>query len=333
MLHRFYVACFISGLSLAARVHAGAAVAPGDSAEVLRVVVVCDQGSAPTPQSYAYCEHRLRIELLRPPGPVHWNLVDLAADTVTVVFPHNQSFEVLPAPVPLSPASPAAVVPSRPRSPATAPVATGLDGDQLAALPADLRDRLLAAKTAPTTPPAVPDPLPDLPIAELLRTSFPPTPGAPPAPVAFAVHAGFGGAVGTQPTLEPQADAPRTLHGMTCLRYLLRGPGGTLEIWATTQGPFPFHLLVRERGGFGPADPRFHWAEVARNAGLFPIEVRTVGATPRTLFAVVSSRTERMALAESGKLFAVPAGYRAIQLPDFARTRSHGPVEPPPIAP
>lgn len=301
-LRRFTSFVLLCGISRAATVvgapAAGAPVPTGaPTVELWRVVAVCDKGPKPEPHAFSFCDRQLRIEPLRPPGPVHWNLVDVATDTVTVVYPHNQSFEVLPA----RPAPPPAVAPAAPaiRPAATGTAATGLDAAELATLPADLRDRLIASlSSAPSRPESLP----------ALSAGFPPAANLPVAD-------------GPPPTLEPQADAPRTLQGLTCRRYLLRGPGEPLEIWATADGPFPFHQMIRERGGYGPRDPRDSWVEVARNAGLFPLEVRTAGAAPRTLFAIVSLRSERIAVGETRKLFAVPAGYRAIETPDFARNR------------
>lgn len=332
MHRRFLALTCVSILALAVGSRSGAALNPSESAaagvDLLRLVVVTEHGTQAVPYSYSHHGSQLRIEQLRPAGPVHWNLVDLAADTVAVVFPHNQSFELLPAsPRADQPTSPApvpgsAAVSARP----AVPVATGLDAEQLAALPADLRERLL---TAPQGVPGVP-PLPSLPSAAAGRASLAALPrsdslllpgGVTGARIGSSLVPSSGGGTATPPALERQEDAPRVIHGLSCRRYLLRGWGEPLEIWAAADGPFPFHLLIRERNRFGPSDPRNFWAEAVRDARLFPLEVRTTGTAPRTRFAVVSMRREPVSRADLGRLFAVPAGFRAIETPDFALRR------------
>jgi hypothetical protein len=262
------------------------------------------------------------------PEPI--NIVDLTTKKLTIVYPHNSTFVVVPLTTMSSVAGvgdpggrvPGASMPVGPGS--TIPATTPRIGPAIAPPPGF------------STPPPMPSmppmpPMPDPAAAGLMAgpQRFGP-PGMPPM-------AGMGG-FGAAPELK-KTDKTRKIQGLDCVLYTLSDRRETFEIWATPDsGLFPFRLIQMnyQNRRFGPRMLEEQWVEFLQKQSLFPLEatlraelpilpVSRGGASPTAnsgapsdpgppQFVFKVDKIERTKI-DNEKLFQPPDGYLEIQSP------------------
>ena len=217
------------------------------------------------------------------------NILDLGANRLTIIYPHNRTFVRVEA-VPKPEGGIGTSHSSMPAGPA--PTA-----------PSFRRMAIPAAGTTPTVqtgaaPPAT-------------GAGMPGVPGLPPMPV----MPGMSG-----PTELKSTDETKKVQESECKLYKASGRGETLEVWATNDSTFfPFRMLERDflRQRFGPTMLEEQWPELLREKSLFPLEVTLKmdpGGQERLSFKV--EKIERKKITDE-KLFQPPEGFIEVQAPRF----------------
>lgn len=226
------------------------------------------------------------------------NLIDLANNKLTVVYPHNTTFVVVDlnkvanerpaAPMPSTffpPNLSTPVQPSARAGPSISPPPGFASRPQMPSMPA-MPKNMSGAGGSPAMMMPMPPPM------------MPPQ-GA------------------TELTV---SDKTKKLLGYDCTLYTVSDRGETLEIWATKDGSlFPFRLITRDYLGhrFGPPMIEERWPNLLRDKSLFPLEAdlkTQPGEQERLKFAV--DKIDRRKV-DNEKLFQPPEKYLEIQAPQF----------------
>jgi hypothetical protein len=239
------------------------------------------------------------------------NVVDLTANRLTIIYPHNSSFVVVDLKRNEAPSGPPNFPPGFP-----APPNVGQAGAPPRPGPA------ISPPSGFPTPPPMPSmpPLPNNPMA-----------AAPPnMPVTPAQ--GFGGT----PELK-KTDKAKKIQEFDCVLYTISDRMETFEIWATADSAlFPFRLIQANylNRRFGPRMLEEQWIELLQKQSLFPLEVTlrrdlhlrpespagahsaaTAGETPDQGQEQLSLKVEKIEKKkiDNEKLFQSPGGYFEIQ--------------------
>jgi hypothetical protein len=174
------------------------------------------------------------------------NIVDLAANKLTIIYPHNTTFVRVDL--------------------AKKPAVAGI-GDPGAAI----NDRgynkspqnpVAGAPTGAGGAPALPNPM-MIPPMPNPATAGPMMPPMPPMPSMFGA------------TELKKTEKTKKIQGFDCTLYTISDRGENFEIWATNDSAlFPFRLIERDFIGhrFGPQMIEETWPELLRNKSLFPLE-------------------------------------------------------------
>jgi hypothetical protein len=237
------------------------------------------------------------------------NVVDLATNKLTIVYPHNTSFVVIdlakkpvsrPGAPPLPPGFPAP--PTLSLTPSGA--ATGKIGPSVSPPPG-----------FPSPPPQMPQiPVGGSPTGAGGSPALP-NPGMPMPPMPMPGMFG-------QAELK-KTDKTKKIHGFDCTLYTVSARGETFEIWATTdEALFPFRLIDGDYLGrrFGPQMLEQQWLELLGQKSLFPIEASLKmepNAQERLSFKIDKIDKKKIDQAEADKLFKAPENYHEIHAPQF----------------
>lgn len=250
-------------------------------------------------------ESQLRIENIDKSRLEPINVVDLDAQKLTIIFPHNSTFvrvdlkELVPAGFSNPPNL---LTPSK-----------GGAG----ALP---RTQVDARPGPPSSlPPGFPA-LPPIP-------TIPQLPSSPPGGSPIGVNAGLALPMPMPPmpgmfdALElKKTEKTRKTQGFDCTLYTISERMETFETWATNDSNlFPFRLLERNylRRHHGPLMIEERWVEVLQKKSLFPLEATLRmedGGQERLTFKV--DKIDRKKI-DNEALFKAPEGFFEIRPPQF----------------
>jgi Domain of unknown function (DUF4412) len=239
------------------------------------------------------------------------NIVDLAANKLTIIYPHNTTFvrvdltkkaaqpDAPPLPTnPPSLGSGAAGFPTPPNA-SQSEAATGQVGPKISPPP---------GFPSPPPMPSMPQ-LPNNPVAPGM--GMPSMPMMPPIP--------------SMPSMSGATELKKTektkkIQGLECTLYTISDHGENFEIWASNDWAlFPFQLITRDYIGhrFGPQMLEETWPELVRNKNLFPLEATLKmepGGMERLSFKVDKIEKKKI---EDAKLFQPPEKYIRIEAPQF----------------
>jgi hypothetical protein len=213
------------------------------------------------------------------PEPI--NIIDLAAQKLTIVYPHNSSFAVVdltkaqnqtPPGAPNLPPSLGSGVPGSSGF-ATPPGLVQLPNNSAPGADMHVGPQISPPAGFPTPPPMPPIPSGRMPAGPNQMPQMPNNPMPPPQ--------GFGsqgmppmGGFGSAPELK-KTDKTKKIQGFDCTLYTLSDHGETFEIWATPDAAlFPIRLARAnyQNRHFGPVMLEQQWIELLRNQSLFPLE-------------------------------------------------------------
>jgi len=285
--------------------------------------------------------NQLRIENADRTTPEPINVVDLAANKLTIIYPHNSTFVQVDLGTPEAqmgapnlPPSLGSGVPGPPGfppppniNPSSGEAATG-SGRAGPAIPPP------PGFPAPPPMPSRP-PMPNNPMAS--GPPMPPpsgygAPGMPPMPQI----GGFGGT----PALK-KTDKTKKIQGFDCTLYTISDRMETFEIWATADSAlFPFRLIQKNSldRRFGPRMLEEQWVELLQKQSLFPLQATLrmdlhphpatpaanggkgiapdgVGQGPER-FSFKVNKIEKTTI-DNDALFKPPENYQEIQAPQF----------------
>jgi hypothetical protein len=221
--------------------------------------------------------NQLRIENADKSKPEPVNVVDLAANKLTIIYPHNSSFVVVdltkretqtggpnlppgfPTPPNMNASQSEAATDSAQTRPAISPPPGFPTPPPRPSMPPMPNNPMAAGM--PNMPAGVP-PMPNNPMA----SGAPSMPMMPPMPV-------MGGLGGT-PELK-KTDKTKKIQGFDCTLYTISDRMETFEIWATSDSAlFPFRLIQTNylNRHFGPRMLEEQWVELLQKQKLFPLE-------------------------------------------------------------
>jgi hypothetical protein len=186
------------------------------------------------------------------------NIVDLAANKLTIIYPHNTTFVRVDL-------TKRAAQPGAPPLPPNPP-SLGSGAAGFPTPPNALQSEAATGQIGPTiSPPPMPSipPIPNNPMAAAPGMGMPSIPMMPAMP-------GMSG-----PAELKKTDKTKKIQGFECTLYTMRDRMETFEIWATNDSNlFPFRLIERDYLGrrFGPQMIEETWPEKLREKSLFPIE-------------------------------------------------------------
>jgi hypothetical protein len=235
------------------------------------------------------------------------NIVDLAANELTIIYPHNTTF----VRVDLN-------LTKKPEQPGAAPLPPSFP------TPPNLSASQPGAHVGPSNSP--PPGFPTLPSMPQM-----PNPGAgmamPSMPMMPPIPGMFG------PAELKKTDKTKKIQGFDCTLYTTGERGENFEIWATNDSAlFPFRLIERDFLGrrFGPQMLEETWPEMLRNKSLFPVEATLKmepGGQERLSFKIDkidSPSSPRPVFDRTGKkidnaeeLFSPPKNYIEVQAPQI----------------
>ena len=243
------------------------------------------------------------------------NIVDLAANKLTIIYPHNTTFvrvdltkrAAQPGVLPLPPNSPslgsgAAGFPTPPNA-SQSEAATGQIGPKISPPP---------GFSSPPPMPSIP-PMPNNPMAAAPGMGMPSIPMMPPMPA----MPGMSG-----PTELKKTDKTKKIQGFECTLYTMSDRMETFEIWGTNDSDlFPFRLIERDYLGhrFGPQMIEETWPEKLREKSLFPLEATLKmdpGGQERLTFKIDKINSAKADKIDP-KLFQSPDKYIEIQASQF----------------
>jgi hypothetical protein len=260
-----------------------------------------ENGQAPTAFLYTRKGDLVRIETPDAKTPVPINVLNLAQQKLTIIYPHNRSF--VNVDLITKPASVAGVSDRGAGKPPTLP---GFPTPPK--LNASPSEAATGGRPGPSIslPPGFPQP--------------PPIPSMPPMPnpaMTGPMMPQMG--MGTKLELK-KTDKTRKIQGFDCALYTLSDRAQTMEIWATSdEALFPFHTLETNhlRRRFGPQILEEQWIEVLQNKSLFPMEAasRLEGTNQERLFFKVDKIENKKI--DNGALFKPPENYQQFQAPQF----------------
>ena len=277
----------------------------------LRVV----SGPQETELRYRLKDGRMRIDHpgeIIPAPPV--NLIEFASGTLTILHPHNGTWQEIPAARLQRPPSGIAGLPGPPSGigprqlPAITPPGRAGHVPLEPAGPVNFAPRLPEIPRPPGRPP-----LPALPTVPQLTTGVPEPPAIP------AVSAGAPPMVpGQAPPMELKAaNEQREIHGYPCTRYTLAIPReGEMSLWLAGPGLLPpFHLLEADAPAL--AQRRDELAKVPallRERDLFPLlaELKGEDGSPLLRWEVTAITP---GMGEDDSLFQVPANFQPLVPP------------------
>lgn len=253
------------------------------------VTVTETRGDVATQFLFTRKGDKLRIEHTDKSKAEPVNIVDLAAQKLTIVYPHNSSFVEID--LTKADASPSAHNPPRGFPP-----------------PPPINQPARAARPGPANspPPGFPTP-PNV-------DSMPPLPNpamaGPPMP-------GMARAAG--PLELKKTDKTRNVQGFDCTLYTISDAMETLELWATNDAAlFPLQpLRANYNRRFGPQMLEEQWIGLLQKQSLFPLEATLkarTGGPPQFSFKV--EKIERKAI-DDESLFKAPDGYYQIRTPQL----------------
>lgn len=236
----------------------------------------------------------LRLERGETNRPYAKNLIDRTTGQVTLLFPHNRSYVVLPVKAADNPAQPPGMPPG------------------MAAMP---------PMSAPPSPAGIgPDAVP----AHVGPTNLPgmsEMPGLPTRPAMPQLPALGGG----MPMLPPMAmmeekpnlvatDETTNLLGLACRKYELKQRGEIMEIWAApTNLPFAA-WLPNQPPRFGPRMLEEQWGKLVADKKLFPLlAILKFEPGSERLRYEVKSITPQKPEDQSPNLFQPPPGYHQLE--------------------
>lgn len=253
-----------------------------------RIYAVIRQGDQTTPLLYTVGTNFLRIEVTDDARPHPVDIFNLTSGGLTLLFPHNRSFVVLPSAA-ANPSTPAPGVPTMRNGVPTMPMPAGI-GPQTSSPPE------LANHIGPTNLPGMPA-MPQRPnLPQMLMGG-----GMPAMPMMTP----------PQEKIELQAtDETTNLLGYNCTLYELKQRGETMQIWAADQ-LIPFQDYVRNQPHrFGPRMMEEQWGGLLKAKKLFPLlaTLKFDNGVERYRFEVTSVTAEKLTVADA-KLFHPPANY------------------------
>jgi hypothetical protein len=241
------------------------------------------------------------------------NIVDLAANKLTIIYPHNTTFvrvdltkRAAPVAGVADPGLGAARMPtaSMQMGPGSAiPATTPQIGPEISPPP---------GFSSPPPMPSIP-PMPNNPMAAAPGMGMPSIPMMPPMPA----MPGISGSTELKKT-----DKTKKIQGFECTLYTMSDRMETFEIWATNDSNlFPFRLIERDYLGrrFGPQMIEETWPEKLREKSLFPLEATLKmdpGGQERLTFKIDkidSAKADKI----DPKLFQPPDKYIEIQASQF----------------
>ena len=265
-----------------------------------------ENGGAPTAFLYTRKGDLVRIETPDAKTPVPINVLNLAQQKLTIIYPHNRSFvnvDLITKPASVAGVGDRGALPGSPTPP------------KLNASPSEAAT---GGRPGPSIspPPGFPQPppMPSMPSMPnpAMAGPMPPPPGSgvPGMPAMLP---------GAAPELK-KTDKTRKIQGFDCALYTLSDRAQTMEIWATSdEALFPFHTLETNhfRHRFGPQMLEEQWPELLRNKSLFPLEAtaRLEGTNQERLFFKVD-KIEKQKI-DNDALFKPPKNYIEVQTPQI----------------
>jgi hypothetical protein len=244
------------------------------------IVVTETRGTSPTHFLFTRGGQNLRIEETDNNGPEPINIVDLSAQKLTIVYPHNSSFVVIDLirQLPDQAQSGANLPPGFPTPLNPVGQAGGFPGDDsvVPGNPEDVsatrvfraRPRCRQCLTTPW-PPAIPKmPIGGAPIDAGGPPALP-NPGIMPS---MPTMGSFGGT----PELK-KTDKTKKIQELDCTCYTLSDRMETFEIWATSDAAlfrFRLHEVNYHTRHFGPQMLEQQWVGLLRKQSLFPAGLR-----------------------------------------------------------
>jgi hypothetical protein len=231
------------------------------------------------------------------------NIVDLAANKLTIVYPHNTTFVQLDL--------------TKKAAPSAAPPMPALTPNQAGA-PAQLGPAI-------SPPPGFPSPPP---MPSLSHSQVPNKPAMGQALPAIPAGAGMGMPMMMPPMPIPggsgafelkKTDKTKNIQGFNCTLYTIGNRGEEFTTWVTDDAVlFPFrlieHNLLRR---FGSQQIEENWPELLRDKSLFPLEaifLTQSGGQSRLTFRVDKIDRHKV---EDNKLFEPPKNYIEIEAPQL----------------
>jgi hypothetical protein len=288
--------------------------------------------------------NQLRIENADKSKPEPINVVDLAANKLTIIYPHNSTFvHVDLAKAPAQPGVPQ-MPPGFPTPPnMNASPGLGAPNSGAATASAPPRPAISPPPGFPTPPP-----MPSMPQTQMQNPGGPAMAGtgaggAPALPNPMMMPPMPAMMPGGAPELK-KTDKTRKIQGFDCVLYTISDRMETFEIWATSDSAlFPFRLLERNYHNrhFGPRMLEEQWIELLQKQSLFPLEatlrmdVRPHPARPaanggkeiapssvehgqeRLSFRVDKIEKKKIDPPQADALFKAPENYYEIQAPQF----------------
>lgn len=260
-------------------------------------------GPQETQLRYRLKDGKMRIDQpgeIIPAPPV--NLLDLASGNLTILHPHNATWQEVPA---------AKLQPGR-LGVAGLPVIGPQQGPEITA-PGEAAQAPLAAVASPETGPRLPE-FPPPPA----RMPLPPVPAAPPSgpfpgPLVPVVLPG------QAPPMELKATAEqREIHGYSCTRYTLVIPReGEMSLWLAGPGFFPpFYLLEADPpDSFRDRDALAKIPALLRERDLFPLLAELKGEGGGSLLLRWEVTAIAAGTADDDSLFRVPPGFQPLAPP------------------